>query len=78
LNKEYNDARRMYQRSGNHNPNFALVIPEDEPDDFENYSDYAAIFYVRKHLEESPGLNELVVRTLDDFITMESPNLSIK
>jgi hypothetical protein len=29
LNKHYNDARRRYQKSGNHDPNFFLAISKD-------------------------------------------------
>jgi hypothetical protein len=75
---EYNEARRKYQQYGNHDPNFASVISKDETEDSENYPDYAAVLYLRKHLEERPGLNELVVRTLDGSIAMESTNISKK
>jgi hypothetical protein len=76
MNKLYSKAQRKYQKSGTHDPDFASVIPEDEEDDFENFTDYAAVFYLRKHLEQKPGLNEFVVRKLDDSISMESDDLS--
>jgi hypothetical protein len=75
LNKYYNVARRKYQKSGNHDPDFFLAISEDGDDvddNFEDFTDYAAVFYLRKHLEQRPGLNELVVRKLDDNIELES------
>jgi hypothetical protein len=80
LNKLYNEARRRYQKSGNHDPDFLVSISKDSDDidniadDFEDFTDYAAVLYLRKHLEQKPGLNELVVRKLDDTIAMESSN----
>jgi hypothetical protein len=38
---------------------------------FEEFTDYAAVFYLWKHLEQRPGLNELVVSKLDDNLALE-------
>jgi hypothetical protein len=76
INKQYGEARRKYQKSGTHNPDFASAIAEEDEDDFEDFTDYAAVCYLRKHLERKPGLNELVVRKLDDSISLESVDLS--
>jgi hypothetical protein len=76
MNKLYNEARRKYQKSGTHDPDFASAIPEDEEDDFENFTDYAAVLYLRMHLEQKPGLNEIVGRKLDESIALESDDLS--
>jgi hypothetical protein len=65
INKQYGEARRKYQKSGTHNREFALVIAKESKDDFEDFTDYAAVC---KHLEQKPGLNELVVRKLDNRI----------
>jgi hypothetical protein len=78
LNKKYNEARQKYQRSGNHDPNYASVIPEEESDDFKTILTMPPFFYLRKHVESRPGLNELVVCVLDDSIALESPNISDK
>jgi hypothetical protein len=53
-----------------------LLAISDEYDDFDDnfidFTDYAAVLYLWKHLEQKPGLNELVVRKLDNNIAIES------
>jgi hypothetical protein len=61
LNKLYGNAQQKYQKSRNHNPDFAFAIAEEENNNFEDFRDYAAVYYLRKHLERKPGLNELVI-----------------
>jgi hypothetical protein len=49
----------------------------DEVVYFDNYTVYAAVYYLHKHLEQNPGLNEFFVCKLDDNVAMESGEISV-
>jgi hypothetical protein len=47
---------------------------EEVDNNFEDFTRCAAVLYLRIHLEQNPGLNELVVKKQDDTIAMELSN----
>lgn len=76
LNKRYEEARIKYQILGTHDADFKAAIARSavdrEVEDFQQFIDFPAVYYLRKVLETKPGLNNFVIDTLSNDIQIDT------